>query len=66
MTFDNEKELHKVKAINPNANLVLRILPPKTDKIQNELGNKFGCLPKYAKTLLMQAKNLELNVVGVR
>lgn len=65
MTFDNEVELHKVKANFPEARLVLRILAPKTDKVQSQLGNKFGCLPCDVKPLLVKAKNLGLNVVGI-
>jgi len=65
MTFDNEVELLKVKANFPNARLVLRILAPKTEKVQSQLGNKFGCLPGDVKPLLVKAKNLGLNVVGI-
>lgn len=65
MTFDNEDELHKVKAVYPTAELVLRILPPADFKVQCELGCKFGCPPKKARQLLEAAKRLELNVVGV-
>lgn len=65
MTFDNEDELHKVKAVYPTAELVLRILPPADFKVQCELGCKFGCPPKKARQLLEAAKKLGLNVVGV-
>lgn len=65
MTFDNEAELYKVKAAFPNARLVLRILPPANFKVQCVLGNKFGCHPNDARTLLSKAKELGLNVVGV-
>lgn len=65
MTFDNEVELQKVKAIFPDARLVLRILAPKTEKVQSQLGNKFGCLPADVKPLLVKAKSLGLNVVGI-
>ncbi|XP_071117517.1 ornithine decarboxylase-like isoform X1 [Haliotis cracherodii] len=65
MTFDNEAELLKVKAVFPDARLVLRILPPSNFKVQCELGMKFGCHPAKAKQLLETAKELELNVVGV-
>ena len=46
--------------------LVLRILPPANFKVQCELGNKFGCLPCDARPLLRKAKELDLNVVGIR
>jgi len=65
MTFDNEVELQKVKANFPSAKLVLRILAPKTEKVQSQLGNKFGCLPADVKPLLVKAKNLGLDVVGI-
>lgn len=65
MTFDNEAELYKVKDIYPSANLVIRVLPPSNFKVQCELGMKFGCLPSKAENLLVIAKSLGLNVVGV-
>ena len=46
--------------------LVLRILPPESDKVQCPLGIKFGANPKHASKLLQLAKDLDLNVVGVR
>ncbi|XP_067934271.1 ornithine decarboxylase-like [Watersipora subatra] len=65
MTFDNDHELIKIKACFPRARLVLRILPPATDKVQCVLGNKFGCATQNAQKLLETAKDLELDVVGV-
>ncbi|KAL4236688.1 Mitochondrial 2-oxoadipate and 2-oxoglutarate transporter [Mactra antiquata] len=65
MTFDNEAELHKVKALYPQAKLVLRILPPSNFKVQCELGIKFGCHPSKALPLLQTAQALGLNVMGV-
>jgi len=65
MTFDNETELHKVKAIHPNAKMVIRILPPANTKCQCQLGMKFGCHPKKVPHLLRVAKELEIDVVGV-
>jgi len=64
-TFDNETELYKMKSINPDAQLILRILPPQSEKVQCQLGNKFGCQVKDARKLLSVAKELNLNVVGV-
>ena len=46
--------------------LVLRILPPESTKVQCPLGIKFGAHPKSAAKLLKTAKELGLNVVGVR
>ena len=65
-TFDNVTELRKMKAINPDAEMILRILPPQTEKVQCQLGNKFGCEVKDARRLLLAAKDLGVNVVGVR
>jgi ornithine decarboxylase len=65
MTFDNETELHKVKALHPGAKLVVRILPPANNKCQCQLGMKFGCHPKKVPHLLRVAKELEVDVVGV-
>ncbi|OWF38568.1 ornithine decarboxylase 1-like [Mizuhopecten yessoensis] len=65
MTFDNEDELIKIKALYPDAQLVLRILPPTNFKVQCELGMKFGCHPNKARHLLEAAKRYNLTVMGV-
>lgn len=65
MTFDNEAELIKIKAVFPNARLVLRILPTAGFKVQCELGNKFGCSPNNVPKLLSKAQELDLNIVGI-
>lgn len=65
MTFDNETELHKIKAVHPGAKMVVRILPPANNKCQCELGMKFGCQPKNVVHLLRVARELEVDVVGV-
>jgi len=41
-------------------------LPPVTDKCVVPLGMKFGCRPKQVPHLLNVAKQLHLDVVGVR
>ncbi|CAL4067019.1 unnamed protein product [Meganyctiphanes norvegica] len=64
MTFDNEAELYKVKAICPQAKLVLRIRCD-AEEAQCPLGIKFGVYPEDAGTLLATAQALDLNVVGV-
>lgn len=46
--------------------LVIRILPPVNDKCIVPLGMKFGCHPKQVPHLLNVAKELDLDVVGVR
>lgn len=63
MTFDNEAELHKVKAMFPDAELVIRI---RVDgKARCPLGIKFGVEPEKALELIKIAKALDVNVVGV-
>ena len=65
MTFDNEEELRKVKDFFPDAQLVIRILPPAS-KAVCDLGCKYGVPPQEAGTLLKKAKQLDLSVIGVR
>ena len=65
MTFDNKLELDKVKKIYPGARLLLRIRADDPDAIC-QLGVKFGADPANAPNLLQRAKDLDLNVVGVR
>ncbi|KAJ8923914.1 hypothetical protein NQ315_006690 [Exocentrus adspersus] len=65
MTFDNETELHKLKKLYPNAEMVIRIRSDATDA-QFILGRKFGCDPETeAPELLRLAKSLGINVIGV-
>jgi ornithine decarboxylase len=63
-TFDNEPELHKIKRIHPDAQLVVRIRADDPLAVCN-LGIKFGAKLQEAKRLLGVAKELELNVIGV-
>jgi len=46
--------------------LVVRILPPVTNKCATPLDEKFGCPAKEVPHLLNVAKELNINVVGVR
>ncbi|XP_076038818.1 ornithine decarboxylase-like isoform X2 [Oratosquilla oratoria] len=64
MTFDNEAELHKVKALYPQSRLVLRIRYDDPGA-QCALGIKFGVMPEEASALLETAKELDLDIVGV-
>ncbi|KAI8098967.1 ornithine decarboxylase [Halteromyces radiatus] len=64
MTFDNAEELHKIKMIYPNAELVLRILTDDS-KSDCQLGLKFGAPLETVDHLLRTAKELSLNVIGV-
>lgn len=64
MTFDSEEELHKVKSINPNALMVMRIA---TDDRHStcRFSAKFGADPDSVPFLLRSAKQLGVRVVGV-
>lgn len=64
ITYDNETELHKIKAYFPQAKLVVRIRYDAVDA-QCLLGMKFGVLPEDAGALLATARDLDLNIVGV-
>ena len=57
--------MEKIKKIYPDAKLVLRILPPPT-KAVCDLGCKYGVQPERASGLLARAKELDMNIVGVR
>ncbi|WKY11789.1 hypothetical protein Q1695_003394 [Nippostrongylus brasiliensis] len=65
MTFDNVEELTKVARLHPDAEMILRIAvsdPTATCP----LNLKFGADPvKTAPELLMQAKELGVNVIGI-
>jgi len=63
-TFDNEAELHKVKAVFPDAELVLRIWVDDKEA-QCQLSNKYGAKVDEAIHLLKLAKRLGLDVIGV-
>jgi len=64
MTFDNSFELNKIAETFPNARLILRII---TDDSQSvcRFSTKFGCPLDKTMGLLLQAKELGLNVVGI-
>jgi len=63
-TFDNERELHKLKQLYPTSKLLLRILPDDSKSLCR-LGIKYGAPIDKCQNLLEVAKKLELNVVGV-
>ena len=65
MTFDSAHELHKILGHFPAAQLVLRLRSddPKAD---HQLGTKFGCSVAEGCRLLEEARELGLDVVGVR
>src|ERR1700753_4093368 len=64
MTFDNADELHKVKALFPDAELYLRILTDDSASLCR-LSLKFGASLESTRELLELARKLDLNVVGV-
>ena len=65
MTFDNADELRKIKVHCPEADLVLRILTDDSKSIC-KLGTKFGASFDRVPLLLQTAKELDMNVIGVR
>lgn len=65
MTFDNAEELYKIKALYPTAQVVLRILTDDS-KALCQLGLKFGAPMDRVAPLLQLAKDLELDVIGIR
>jgi ornithine decarboxylase len=65
MTFDNADELHKIKALNPNAQMVLRILTDDSKSVC-QFGVKFGASLAVVPSLLQAAQSLDMNLVGVR
>ncbi|XP_076816613.1 antizyme inhibitor 2-like [Clavelina lepadiformis] len=64
MTLDSVYELEKIKGIYPDAKLLLRT---KCDDETSDypFGDKFGVDVKQAKKLIAQAKQMELNMVGI-
>ncbi|KAJ1962965.1 Ornithine decarboxylase [Dipsacomyces acuminosporus] len=64
MTFDNADELHKIKQLYPEAKAVLRILTDDSNSLC-QLGLKFGAALDTTHSLLLTAKKLGINVVGV-
>ncbi|KAJ3095824.1 hypothetical protein HDU96_001030 [Phlyctochytrium bullatum] len=65
MTFDNADELRKIKVHVPDAQLVVRILTDDSRSVC-KLGLKFGAPLETVGMLLGTAKELGLDVVGVR
>jgi ornithine decarboxylase len=64
MTFDNADELHKIKNILPDAELVLRILTDDSASLCR-LSAKFGASLDKTQELLHLAQTLGLTVTGV-
>ncbi|KAF9088608.1 hypothetical protein BGX27_002661 [Mortierella sp. AM989] len=64
MTFDNIEELYKIKKLYPQAQCIIRILVDDTNS-HGRLGLKFGAPMDKVNGLLLKARELELNVIGV-
>lgn len=64
MTVDNEEEILKIFQINPNAEIVLRILVDDSSSVC-KFGVKFGMTLATAKRLMQISSVLGVNVIGV-
>lgn len=64
MTFDNKDELKKVAEVYPEARLVLRIITDDSNSVC-KFSSKFGAPLHTTRSLLEEAKRLNVNVVGV-
>ena len=64
MTFDNTDELYKIKELFPTAELFLRISTDDSASLCR-LSQKFGASMDNTQELLVLAKQLGLNIVGV-
>ncbi len=64
MTFDNGDELYKIKSINPRAKMVLRILTDDSKSLCR-FGVKFGASLALVPSLLLTAKQLDMEVIGI-
>lgn len=64
MTFDNTDELYKIARAHPRAKLVVRILTDDSKSLCR-LGLKFGAPLVTVPALLSEARELQLDVIGV-
>ncbi len=64
MTFDNLTELEKISQVHPTAQLVLRIITDDSNSLC-KFSTKFGAPLETIQTLLKQAKELNMNVIGI-
>ena len=64
MTFDNADELRKIAREHPGAQVVLRILTDDSASVCR-LGLKFGAPLSAVRGLLLEARALKLDVLGV-
>jgi len=63
MTFDSVDELHKIKAISPDAEVVLRIVTDDSESVC-QLSNKFGASLCDVNKLLDTVSELGLDCIG--
>lgn len=63
MTFDNVDELHKIKMVFPEAEVVLRLLPDDSGSTMR-FGSKFGAPDVQVPELIKACKDLNLRLVG--
>jgi ornithine decarboxylase len=64
VTYDNLRELQKIRQYAPQAGVVLRLRVPNTGSMV-ELSSKFGCAPGEAVDLILAAFQLGLVVEGI-
>lgn len=62
--YDNINELRKVHALTPDVTLLLRVAMSSASSLIN-LSAKFGCAPREAVDLLIEARNLGMRVNGI-
>nr|XP_061789239.1 antizyme inhibitor 1-like [Nerophis lumbriciformis] len=65
LVCDNEAELRKISLSHPNAKLLLQV-STKESGLDSELSMSFGCSLKDCRHLLEKAKELGVQVVGIR
>ncbi|XP_034729673.1 antizyme inhibitor 1-like [Etheostoma cragini] len=65
LVCDNEAELRKISRCHPNAKLLLQV-STEASRQDNDLSMTFGCSLKDCRHLLERAKELGVQVVGVR
>ena len=56
-TFDNEEELYKMRAIQPDAELLIRILPPLSEKAKVPLGISMDVASQRLEVCLSRLRN---------
>lgn len=64
MTFDSEYELTKIARYAPGTRVIVRIKVPNVGSVI-ELSLKFGAEPNYAVPLLLKARKLGLEPIGI-